>query len=57
VFRLTHYRSPDIPGQRWQRTATMDDLAELPARMVDAFPLIENETYLLAQDMQPKKAK
>ena len=54
-FRLTHYRSPNVPGQRWERTATMDELSRFPARMLDAFELIENETYLLAQDMKPKE--
>ena len=52
---MTHHRSPDIPGQRWQRTAGLDEMASLPARTVDGFGLIEEETYLLGADMQKDK--
>jgi len=33
----------------------MDELSQFPARILDAFELIENETYLLAQDMKLKE--
>ena len=55
LFRMTHHRSPDVPGQRWQRTAGLDEMSRLPARTVDGFGLIEEETYLLAADMQKDK--
>ena len=52
---MTHHRSPDVPGQRWQRTAGFDEMSRLPARTVDGFELIEEESYLLAADMQKDK--
>jgi hypothetical protein len=52
LFRLGHHRSPDVPGQPWRRTMSFDDMAAMPARILDAFGVIEEETYLLAQDIK-----
>ena len=61
LFRLAHYRSPNVPGQVWQRTIGYADLTELPANILDAWDVMEQETYLLGadirQDQQGQQAK
>lgn len=49
--RLLHYRSPDIPGGTWQRTAPLEALENLPAAWAEAFPLMELETYKLGKEL------
>jgi len=57
LFRLAHHRSPDVPGQAWQRIIGYDELATMPARTLDAWDVMETETYLLAQDLQAERSK
>ena len=55
LFRLAHHRSPDVPGQPWRRIIGYDELAALPARTLDAWDVMEQETYLLAQDLRDEQ--
>jgi hypothetical protein len=52
LFRLHHYRSPDVDGRPWQRTATAHDLAALPLRTVQMFRAIDLETHVMGQETE-----
>ena len=57
VFRASHHRSPDQPGQRWQRSLTYSEYIEMPHSFADAFTAIDLETFRLAQDLAPNEDK
>jgi hypothetical protein len=46
-----------MPGQAWQRTIGFDEMAALPARTLDAWDVMEQETYLLGSDLREEANK
>jgi len=50
AFRASHFRSPDIPGQPWQRRLDYTEYLNLPLQWELAFREIEAETYRVKRD-------